>query len=321
MHYDVFNGDADGIMSLIQLRKAQPRSSTLITGVKRDIQLLKQVVAQEDASGVTVLDISMEKNIDALYELIENRVPVFYCDHHRTGEVPQSDALTALINLDANVCTSWLVNRHVGEQYVDWAIAGIFGDNLFSTAQSLAAEHGLEQEYMEFLKELGTLVNYNGYGATLEDLHIQPKRLFQQLIAYASPRELLEDPVSPYFQLQNAYLEDNENVATLRPVHSCEIAEVYVLPCEAWARRIGGVFGNALANQTPNKAHAVVTLNANQEDYTVSVRAPMNNRTGADEICIQFPTGGGRKAAAGINQVPKYELASFIQTLTDHYAK
>ena len=35
--FDVFNGDADGICALIQLRLAEPRDTTLITGVKRDI--------------------------------------------------------------------------------------------------------------------------------------------------------------------------------------------------------------------------------------------------------------------------------------------
>ena len=63
MHYDVFNGDADGILALVQLRLAEPKESTLITGVKRDISLLKQVDAN-NATSVTVLDISMEKNID-----------------------------------------------------------------------------------------------------------------------------------------------------------------------------------------------------------------------------------------------------------------
>ncbi|MFA0231677.1 DHH family phosphoesterase, partial [Vibrio sp. 10N.261.45.A7] len=62
MHYDVFNGDADGIIALLQLRFAEPKESTLITGVKRDIQLLKQVDIDQ-AESVTALDISMEKNL------------------------------------------------------------------------------------------------------------------------------------------------------------------------------------------------------------------------------------------------------------------
>jgi hypothetical protein len=38
MQYDVFNGDADGICALVQLRLAKPIQSNLITGVKRDIE-------------------------------------------------------------------------------------------------------------------------------------------------------------------------------------------------------------------------------------------------------------------------------------------
>lgn len=42
-YYDIFNGDADGICALHQLRLAEPREATLVTGVKRDIRLLEQV--------------------------------------------------------------------------------------------------------------------------------------------------------------------------------------------------------------------------------------------------------------------------------------
>jgi hypothetical protein len=34
MHYDVFNGDADGICSLVQLRLSNPKNSKFITGVE-----------------------------------------------------------------------------------------------------------------------------------------------------------------------------------------------------------------------------------------------------------------------------------------------
>lgn len=321
MHYDVFNGDADGIISLIQLRKSEPKTTTLITGVKRDIKLLQQVAAKADISGVTVLDISMEKNLDALHEILDREVPVFYCDHHRTGEVPQSDNFTALINLDAQICTSLLINKHIGGRYVHWAIAGAFGDNLNAQAEALAQECDLQVEQTEFLKELGVLINYNGYGASLSDLHIEPAELFVQLMQYESPFDLLADTSSPYYLLQQGYESDASNLETLEASFSNLSTEVYVLPCQAWARRISGVFGNQLANQSPSKAHAVLTLNANGDDYTVSVRAPLENRTGADEVCSQFATGGGRKAAAGINQLPKSEVENFVQALNKFYKK
>lgn len=43
MHFDLFNGDADGLCALVQLRQAEPKDSTLITGVKRDLALVSRV--------------------------------------------------------------------------------------------------------------------------------------------------------------------------------------------------------------------------------------------------------------------------------------
>lgn len=84
MHYDVFNGDADGICALLQLRLEEPLVSTRITGIKRDIALLERVVA-EPGDTVTVLDISMVKNKDALDQLLAKGVMVDYVDHHAAG--------------------------------------------------------------------------------------------------------------------------------------------------------------------------------------------------------------------------------------------
>lgn len=319
MHYDVFNGDADGIIALLQLRFAQPKESTLITGVKRDIQLLEQVVARGDASSVTVLDVSMEKNYSALVTLMEQNVDVFYCDHHRSGEIPRSSHLEAIINLDAQTCTSLLINQKLRGQYINWAIVAAFGDNLNERAESLAKSKGLSDTDTEFLKELGVLINYNGYGSSLTDLHIEPANLYRALTQYKNPFELREDTDSPYYKLKLGYQQDYAQVETLAPVVTTASSRVFELPCESWARRISGVFGNELANQAPQLAHAVLTLNKSQDDYTVSVRAPLNNRVGADEVCIQFQTGGGRKAAAGINKLPVSEKQRFFDTLHQFY--
>ena len=56
---DVFNGDADGICALHQLRLAEPAESGLVTGPKRDIGLLARVTAQA-GDRVTVLDIALD---------------------------------------------------------------------------------------------------------------------------------------------------------------------------------------------------------------------------------------------------------------------
>ena len=60
--YDVFNGDADGLCALQQLRLEHPRDAVRITGMKRDIDLLKRVSASEgDEMAVLLLtDFSAE---------------------------------------------------------------------------------------------------------------------------------------------------------------------------------------------------------------------------------------------------------------------
>ncbi|MGB1439695.1 MAG: DHH family phosphoesterase, partial [Luminiphilus sp.] len=51
----------------------------------------------------------------------------------------------------------------------------------------------------------------------------------------------------------------------------------------------------------------------------VSVRAPLANRTGADTVCRQFATGGGRAAAAGINLLPANSLDRFIDVMRQQF--
>jgi hypothetical protein len=53
--------------------------------------------------------------------------------------------------------------------------------------------------------------------------------------------------------------------------------------------------------------------------YLVSVRAPLNNKSGADVLCRQFETGGGREAAAGINHLPENDLDRFLSAFRDSF--
>jgi len=160
---DVFNGDADGICALVQLRNAQAGESTLVTGVKRDLELLDRVEAQP-GDRVTVLDISLDKNRRGLERLLAHDVTVFYADHHFAGEIPASENLEALIDPSPEVCTSILVNRYLGGRFREWAVTAAFGDNLKQIARALAAPLGLAEAQLEQLERLGTCMNYNAYG-------------------------------------------------------------------------------------------------------------------------------------------------------------
>ena len=315
--YDVFNGDADGICALLQLRNAQPRESTLITGVKRDINLMRHIDAQP-GDRITVLDVSMDKNKDALLAALEAGAEVFYCDHHVAGDIPASDRLTALINTEPDVCTSILINGHLRGAFAEWAVVGAFGDNLLAAAAALARPLGLDAARLERLRHLGTYINYNGYGARLEDLHFEPEELYRLASPYASPFDFIGDGREHFDRLEGGYRDDMAAAAALQPARAEEGAAVFILPDEPWARRVSGVYGNELANDSPDRGHAVLTEKANG-NYLVSVRAPLNNKTGADELCMRFPTGGGRSAAAGVNDLPAEMLEDFMVQFADFY--
>ena len=312
--YDVFNGDADGICALHQLRLADPHESELITGVKRDISLLKRVQAKA-GDHVTVLDISLDKNRDDLVRLLDAGVSAQYFDHHFAGEIPHG--FDAHINTDADVCTSLLVNAYLDGAYLAWAVAAAFGDNLFASARTAAEPLGLSDAKLSQLEHLGTLINYNGYGVTLDDLYFAPDDLYRAIKPYADPFVFMAES-DVYAALADGYATDIEQARNLVPEIEEASVAVILLSDAPWTRRVSGVFGNELARLAPDRAHALMTVLPDGQ-YRVSVRAPMNNKTGADELCMQFPTGGGRKAAAGINALPAEMFDAFIDAFRSKY--
>ncbi|WP_305909898.1 DHH family phosphoesterase [Methylomarinum sp. Ch1-1] len=318
MEIDVFNGDADGICALVQLRLDRPAQTQLVTGVKRDIELLKRVEVN-DGDRVTVLDISLAKNRPYLEQILARGAGVFYVDHHQSGEIPHHPGLQTIIDTDAATCTSLLVNRYLKGKYQAWAVAAAFGDNLHDSALKAASALDLSSDEIEQLKDLGICINYNSYGSSLDDLHFAPDRLYNELCPFASPFDFIRENAGIHQQLLDGYAADMAEAAKISPEFHNEQVAVYILPDASWARRVSGVFGNHLANQKPERAHAVISHN-DKGGFLVSVRAPLTNKTGADELCSLFATGGGRKAAAGINHLPQAELGRFIQALAEKYA-
>jgi len=312
--YDVFNGDADGICSLIQLRLAEPAETTWITGVKRDIALAKQVPIAEPAQ-VNILDVSLDKNREAVDALLAAGSSVFYVDHHYPGQqLPQVENFTALIDTQPTTCTALLMDQHLEGRFHNWAITAAFGDNLNAVGEELAQKAGLTVEQTDALKMLGVCINYNGYGSAVEDLHFHPADLYREFVAFSDPLKLIASEPLAWQQLRDGYEADMTKGLAAPALAETGSSLVVKLPDEAWARRVSGVLGNDLANQNPDKACAIVTEKADG-NYLVSIRAPLNNRTGADEVARQFPTGGGRMAAAGINALPAEQLDAFVGTM------
>ncbi len=317
LQIDVFNGDADGICALIQLRLDKPVKTKLITGVKRDINLLKQVQVQVN-DVVTVLDISLQKNRTDLQRILNQGATVFYVDHHLAGEILQHPNLKTLINTSVNTCTSLLIDQYLDGKYRAWAVTAAFGDNLIGSAEKSAQQLSLTVNQLALLRGLGICINYNGCGSTLSDLHFSPDVLYQELLGYSSPFDYIAAYGSSYQQLMAGYVEDIALVQTIKEEYCTPTIAVYRLPDKAWARRIGGVYANELANRMPTRAHAIISYNS-QGGYQVSVRAPLVNKKGADELCSLFTTGGGRKSAAGINHLPFDELNLFITEFEKKY--
>lgn len=306
--FDVFNGDADGICALQQLRLSRPLSSNLVTGVKRDIALLKKVNAAAGDS-ITVLDVSLDKNLEPLLRLLEKGASVSYFDHHFAGKIPDHPALDVHIDPTPDRGTCFLVDQTLDGQYRAWAVVGTFGDNFDHSARKMAEPLQLQEQQLARLQELGILINYNGYGAEVEDLHIPPADLFRRIHPYSNPLEFMAEDEAMVL-LRDGYRADMEMAEQLVPELQSPSHGLYVLPNQSWSRRVSGVFANQLAQGAPARAHAILT-ELGDGGFLVSVRAPLDRPTGADQLCRGFSTGGGREAAAGINHLSANEFDRF----------
>lgn len=314
---DVFNGDADGLCAIHQLRMAYPAEATLISGVKRDIQLLKRVnVSVGDT--VTVCDISFDSNRADALRLLSEGAMLRWFDHHYSGEIPEHPGLEPIIDSSPEVCSSLLVDMTLGGKYRAWAVAGAFGDNLHATARRAATVLGLSHDRLESLAELGELLNYNGYGDSVADLHFAPAELYLSMAGYSDPWDFMAD-CQAFSYLRRGYNDDMMAAEALRPCLEKHHVAAWILPDLPWARRVIGVFANRLAVNAPDRAHALLVPNG-AGNVTVSVRAPKNRPTGADDLCRCFASGGGRKGAAGVNQLPMDEIGLFLHKFSLHFA-
>ncbi len=310
-YFDVFNGDADGICALHQLRLQEPRpEAELVTGVKRDIRLLQRLTGVDNAH-VTVLDISLDSNRDALQSLLAAGCSILYLDHHFAGSIPSSENLTAHIDPNPDTCTSLIADHLLQGKYRAWAVVGAFGDNLHAAARRAAAPLSLDDQSISRLQELGELLNYNGYGLAVADLFYPPQELYRAVMPYSDPLDFWahSDAITG---LRKGYRNDMESALKFEPVRVTAAGIIYELPAEPWARRVSGVFSNLKAQEEPDLAHGLLTRNPDGT-YRVNIRAPLHNKQGADSLCRSFATGGGREAAAGINALPGDQLELFFR--------
>lgn len=308
MRIFAFNGDADGLCALQQLRLAEDfEPAELITGPKRRTTLLTGVSAGA-GDEVTVLDVSFHANRDGVQRLLAAGARVRYFDHHHAGQLPGHERLEAHIDLSPSTCTSVIVNRYLDSKYQAWAAVGAYGDNLAETGRSLNNTPELEK--------LGVLLNYNSYGESEDDLFFPPAELHRRLAAHADPLDFIQDDA--YHRLASGYAEDMQRARDLRPVAARQHAAVYVLPDASWARRASGALANRLARAAPGRAHAMLSPNS-AGGMQVSVRAPAARPSGAAALCLDYATGGGREAAAGINHLPMDSVGDFTDRFIRYF--
>jgi single-stranded DNA-specific DHH superfamily exonuclease len=278
--------------------------------VKRDIALLERTQASA-GDVVTVLDLSLDRNRAPLVALLERGVRVRYFDHHYAGALPSHPGLEALIDTSADTCTSLLVDRHLQGRFRVWAVVAAFGDNLDETARRLGAALGLVAGDLEKLRDLGESLNYNAYGESEADLLIAPAALYRLLARYEDPlRFLAGEDVGARLDAQRR--ADLGAALSVAPLRTGAHAAVYVLPNAPWSRRVIGEFANHLVRERTGRA-CVVIAPRTTGGYIVSVRAPADSASSADAFCRQFPTGGGRRDAAGIDHLPAERLEEFLE--------
>lgn len=313
--FDIFNGDADGLCGITQLRLANPKHSTCITGVKRNNILLNDARLSAN-SQLTVVDISLHSNLRGLTRALDQECSVEWFDHHHPGVIPKHRNLVTHIDTDPHVCSSLIINKLLNNRFARWAIVAAFGDNLEESAYSLAATCDTPEVTIDVLKDLGVCINYNSYGACIEDLHYHPETLYNIMQEFDEPMNLVaETDILPTLK---AHYEADLTSARNTPIKAInDYVAIAILPNTKWARRISGIYANTLSNRFPDRAHAI--LIEKSDGYTVSIRAPKANPVNAQMVALKFETGGGRHTAAGIQHFTADQTNKLVHELTQQY--
>ncbi len=314
--YDIFNGDADGICALHQMRLSEPLRSVLVTGAKRDSRLLSRIRPRR-GDRLFVFDISFNYNRDDVSRFLKKGVAIDYFDHHFAGSLPRNALLRAHIDASASQCTSPIVDRHLNGKYRLWALTAAFGDNLYEKALRLCRRLCLKPKQIKAISELGEMINYNAYGETAADLYYHPKRLYESLRPYSNPLDFIRNE-KIVARLHENYKNDLHCATRLKPVSRSKAAVVLIQPDKAWSRRVRGVLANYHARKSPDSAVVVITPKET-DAYMVSVRTARQSALSAHEFCSRFDTGGGRHAAAGIDRLPKKKLTDFLKEFHDNF--
>ena len=281
MRWYAYNGDADGICSMVQWGLAKGIEGHRITGVKRDIELLERV-NPDKADEIIVMDISLARNHTRAAELSNQGFDITWFDHHLAGEpIP---GINSYIDTSPNICTAKIVENFLGLES-DWAQVALHGDGL--------SVHSTMNE----LKELGELLNYNGYGADLSDLHYHPDELLLLCLDAKTPQKFMETPA--FTKLKKGFESDLLQAEKVSLKNG-----YYLLPDQPWARRVVGVMAHRI-NERGEGPHVIAIDKG--DHLQVSIRG----KKGIGELCAKFG-GGGRATAGGIDSLTKGDMTALM---------
>lgn len=342
----VFNGDADGIIAqhLLKLKLGSP--DIRITGYKRDIQLLKKIPLL-DAAQIHVLDISLKQNLEFLPRLLNiggdqsepganGNISVTWYDHHEAGIGFDHPHLLLHIEEAAETCTTVIVNAVLKHPFSYWAAMAAYGDNIPNTGDAILRTMKITESEKLQLKKAGILLNYNAYGEEPGDVLFEPLAIANRLdlmSAHSISSGALEFSLDLgiFGPLEAQFLKDEAEFQNLKPMDHSPFSKVYLVPSQAWARRFSATWANALILKNPTLALAIMHQRAD-DSYVVSIRAPRGAGTASEKkmgmeeksaaaLAGEFPTGGGRKLAAGINRLANADLQKFIQRFRTYFGE
>jgi len=311
-NYDLFNGDADGIISLYQYRKWKPSPfAELYTGIKRDVTLLRHLTDVKSGL-INVFDISMKTNEGYIPQLINNDNTITWFDHHEMSD--DENILASVmhrVDKSPDCCTAMMVDQHVGGQFRSWTICAAYGDNLHESAIKLNDQTNHSSDEMTRLKTIGETLNYNGYGNVESDLTSHPRDVYVDLTAFDCPFDYYNNS-HLFVKIKEQMQQDKSALEQSTVVRSSCVGDVILLPDTPSSIRYSGIYSNQLCTDNPSKAFAILT-HFDEDSYKISIRAPKDKPYGASTLALKFPSGGGREKAAGVNQLPKKDLPKFIE--------
>ena len=256
-----FNGDADGLCALQQLRLADPRDATLVTGVKRDIQLLRRVNA---AAGdeVTVLDISLDQNRDDLLPAAGSgrfgslfRPPL----RGRAAAAPRTSRRTSR-NRPTSARARWstaISPAAIARGPSSRPSATTCRSSPSRWPRPPASTRRRPPRWSGSASASTTTPTGMPSAISASIPRIWRSRCCRSRI----PMEFVRRSPA-YARLGARYEEDMQQARALKPARQVPGATMVVLPDEAWARRAIGVLANELTQAQPDCAIAILSPKA-----------------------------------------------------------